>query len=549
MSRRVSVGLLCAVVVAGAVLRLYGLSAKSLWLDEAMSWQMQRFPAHEIVERCADHVGTHPPLYFVMLHFWTRIFGESEIAMRSLAAVTGIAVIPAVYFMMRALMLFPRLDSRVVCHQRASWAGLLAAALVAVSPLHIHLSQQVRGYSLAVLLVALTTIALLHALRGSGGTALATTSLSHPTHNAPHVGSAVGRGMYGAWAAFVVFAAGAAYTSHLAVVSIVAQCAFAAGYVVWSARHGAGGRARNKRLAFLFAALVALAVAYAPWVPRLFAQSQSLRESWHLQKTASEVADTFYGALVSTPVERLEDQGVGAWIAMAAVAGALVAQWRSRSWGGRYLALAGALPAAFLIGFSLMSSRAIVESRYLVFAQLHWLCAAAGISAACRGMVLRTVAGAALAAFSIGACADSWPELGHSSSPDMRGAAEYIHEHRQAGDMAVARGSNVFFELSYYLRGDAAPLLAAANHSRGGMFGLEHFADDDLITFAELLAQRPAGAWIVESETFAAIGSKNMASPSPRQWETVSRRSFTSDYNFERPIVVSYLRPRSKEGG
>lgn len=155
---------------------------------------------------------------------------------------------------------------------------------------------------------------------------------------------------------------------------------------------------------------------------------------------------------------------------------------------------------------------------------------------------------ARLVAFSAGACADCWPEIGPSASPDMRAAAAYVLERRQPDELVVARGSHVFFGLSYYLRQTETPLLAVAQHGRDGMFGMEHLVDNELITFAELAVRRPAALWIVDSATFATIASKNMAAAPASEWSTVTTRSFASDYNFEQPILVSYLRPRSRGG-
>lgn len=236
--------------------------------------------------------------------------------------------------------------------------------------------------------------------------------------------------------------------------------------------------------------------------------------------------------------------GAAGCVAAAGVAALLAWQWRSAGWGNNYLALAGALPAVFLLAFSLVSSRGIFDLRYLVFAQLHWLCAAAATVANCRGALVRGAAAGALALFSLGACADCWPELGPSANADMRGAAAYIREHRRPNEMVVARGSNVFFELSYYLRGDGAPLLAVERRDRTGMFGSAHLADDELITFAGLAARRPAAVWLVDSPTFAGVASKNMAPTARSQWQALSQESFASDFRFEQPIVVSYLRPR-----
>ena len=324
MSRRANCILLGTIIVAGAALRFYGISSKSLWLDEALSWRMQQFSVGEIVERCGDAAGTHPPLYFVVLHFWTRAFGDTEAAMRSLAGLLGTALILAVYVLCRALMLFPRRDSRIVCRQRASLAGLLAAALVALSPLHIHLSQQVRGYTLAVLMVLLAAISLLRALSAMPGSAADERGLFNRFR--------AERAAW--WGAFVACAACATYTNHLAVVSVAAQYIFAAAYIASRDRQARGGK-RSTQLFGLIAAGAVLAVAYLPWMPRLLAQSESLRHSWQKRTTAAQCAESVFAALVSTPVERLEPRGATSWASAACVAALMVAAGRSKSWGGK----------------------------------------------------------------------------------------------------------------------------------------------------------------------------------------------------------------------
>jgi uncharacterized membrane protein len=54
---------------------------QSLWRDEAFSILAAERPLGFIVSR----LGFEPPVYYAMLHFWIRIFGESEIATRSLS--------------------------------------------------------------------------------------------------------------------------------------------------------------------------------------------------------------------------------------------------------------------------------------------------------------------------------------------------------------------------------------------------------------------------------------------------------------------------------
>ena len=88
-----------------------------------------------------DH---HPPLYFVLVHWWMQLFPANGYvslwAARSLPALFGVASIPAVYGL--AYLTF-----------RSSLVAQLSAALIAVSPYGIFLTQEARHYALAMLWV------------------------------------------------------------------------------------------------------------------------------------------------------------------------------------------------------------------------------------------------------------------------------------------------------------------------------------------------------------------------------------------------------------
>ena len=95
-SAKTAAGLLAILGVALSV-RLYGLTYHSFWFDEAMSTFWAARPAGYIWQ-----VGTtmaldkHPPLYYLLLHFWTALFGPGDFAVRTLGALIGaLAVLPA----------------------------------------------------------------------------------------------------------------------------------------------------------------------------------------------------------------------------------------------------------------------------------------------------------------------------------------------------------------------------------------------------------------------------------------------------------------------
>lgn len=58
---------------------------QNLWRDEAFSYLLAKKRIIEIISLAAQDFS--PPLYYILLHFWMKIFGTSEIALRSLSLI------------------------------------------------------------------------------------------------------------------------------------------------------------------------------------------------------------------------------------------------------------------------------------------------------------------------------------------------------------------------------------------------------------------------------------------------------------------------------
>jgi mannosyltransferase len=127
---------LLIIIALGAALRIHELDGDSLWLDEAYSIKFAHESPSAIIEIASQDV--HPPLYYLALHYWVLLFGDSETATRLLSALFGILAIPVIY----------KVASRLF--DRAT--GLLAASLLALSRFHLEFSQEARMYSLLCLL-------------------------------------------------------------------------------------------------------------------------------------------------------------------------------------------------------------------------------------------------------------------------------------------------------------------------------------------------------------------------------------------------------------
>ncbi len=101
----------------------------------------------------------HPPLFYVVLHFWQFAAGRSEFAGRFLGLWFGVAGLAAIY----------RLGLEVTHPAKRrnglSWLAVAAAALAATNPFLIGFGQQVRMYTLVVFLAIVSCYLLLRIAR------------------------------------------------------------------------------------------------------------------------------------------------------------------------------------------------------------------------------------------------------------------------------------------------------------------------------------------------------------------------------------------------
>lgn len=129
--------LLPAILVIAAFLRFYGLDRTSLWYDEAVSWDQSRGSFAALLSSVA--MDNYPPLHNILLWLTMPVAGDNEFALRLPSAVLGVLAVWLIYLTGRAL---------VGETQGGKFAGLLAAALLAVSPFHIWYSTEARMYAL-----------------------------------------------------------------------------------------------------------------------------------------------------------------------------------------------------------------------------------------------------------------------------------------------------------------------------------------------------------------------------------------------------------------
>jgi hypothetical protein len=140
------------ITLIGGGLRVFLLANKGLWLDEALSMWISN---HRVVDmlQWIVNIDHHPPLYYLLLHYWTALNGNTASDLRMLSALFGMGTIPIIYLIAKRM-------SGVVM-------GLVAAVLLAVSPFNIRFAQEARMYTLLMFNASVAIYALVRLLTDS----------------------------------------------------------------------------------------------------------------------------------------------------------------------------------------------------------------------------------------------------------------------------------------------------------------------------------------------------------------------------------------------
>src|SRR5690606_3422178 len=121
------------ITLVGGFLRVLLLGAKGMWLDETFSVWLANQTLGEMMQSIV-RIDQHPPLYYLLLHGWAALTGDTAYYARLLSALIGTATIPVVY------LIGKRIAGVAV--------GVGASLLFALSTFNIYYAQEARMYTL-----------------------------------------------------------------------------------------------------------------------------------------------------------------------------------------------------------------------------------------------------------------------------------------------------------------------------------------------------------------------------------------------------------------
>ncbi len=196
-----------ASLALGLWLRFWTPSA--LWLDEALTVNIAKAPLGQIASLLRDDGA--PPLYYYMLHFWMSVFGQSDLATRSMAGIIGVINIPVAWITgYRVGSRWWTLEAAIGAERTerehrgrvTAWAVTL---LIASSPFAVYYDTEARMYGLVILLGTLTVLSYMSLLKRPTvvqalGLALITSALLYCHYWAFYSTAALGAGtLWCAW--------------------------------------------------------------------------------------------------------------------------------------------------------------------------------------------------------------------------------------------------------------------------------------------------------------------------------------------------------------
>lgn len=149
---------LLLILIVALALRLAGINTRPIWYDEAFSLLFSEKGVSAMIsgtlspDLSGNASDIHPLGYYSFLWAWLNMFGKNILSARLCSVTIGLLTVILAYLLGMSLF-------------NDHSFGLLGALGVALSPFHIHYSQEIRMYALMALLLIFATYCVWSGLR------------------------------------------------------------------------------------------------------------------------------------------------------------------------------------------------------------------------------------------------------------------------------------------------------------------------------------------------------------------------------------------------
>ncbi len=363
---------------------------QSLWRDEAYSILISQKPIFTYL-----HLSFEPPLYYIFLHVWMRVFGTSEIAVRSLSLV---AFLIAIFYV-------GKLAKKIY---GSSWLSTFLPICFFLNPMLFYYAFEARAYGWYLAFTVLSTYAY---VEKKWLMYVAATVLGLYTH------------------AYMVFVIGV-QCIHYVVTHIHAR--------IHKTHHTVSDR--------FLPSVIGVGILYIPWIVKMYTDIPRLKQSWYFpvdtQLFKSVLGNIFLG---------YEGTPWNLWIFMQRVSFVLIVcsliaifRKKDRSFT-YYFFLLLYVPLITILAISVY--KPLYVMRYMIPATVAEVFLITAAIASIKNQTIQKIIGTLLCTFLVGF--SFWFAPNHKK-PDIRSVMAEINTLQRKQDAIFVDDALILYEAMYY---------------------------------------------------------------------------------------------------
>lgn len=365
---------------------------QSLWRDEVFSVYMAARPISFFI----THLDFEPPFYYLLLHFWTKLFGMSEIAGRSLSLLAFAGATGIIIFWSEKLF-------------KKHWLSWWLPIFFFFNPMLLYYAMELRTYGWYIFFATLSLFA-------------------------------YDQRRWLLWAVATVLG----FYTHTFLVIVPFALTL---HYLFSQRKKLFGHGLRASIADpMIRALIVVGLCIAPWLIKIGIASAKLRQSWYfpvdINLITSVLGNLFLG-YEGTPWYLWSFTKILSIIILAASIVALVTKKTSRVAAPLFIQVY--VPLIIVIGISFF--KPMYVNRYMIAVTIAQVILIALALYAIRNPIIQKIAAALCLMFILGF--NVWYPPLHAKT-DIRETVRQVNALKSPTDVIMTDSPLVFFETMYY---------------------------------------------------------------------------------------------------
>jgi len=479
------------ILLVSAVVRIYNLTAISLWHDEAFSALLIRYDLREMLYRIG--LDVHPPFYYLILRIWSFVFGGSLFSLRMFSVFFSILIILSVYlFVIQAF--------------KNKKLALFSSAVTALNCFQIQYAQEARMYSLGAFLIIISSYFLLKALERKKSPLLW-------------------------WTLYTISIIAGIYTHYYIFFSILAQGIFLLYYIFKKSRFNISLWLKNQNFQLGAIAYLTAAISFLPWLKIFLRQLNQVQESyWIPAMNIWSVPCTFYKLNTGVGIDASKS-GLLLIGMMIVIITAIIYALKKNKTPAKWLVLA-LVVVPFLASTAMSLRTSIYLDRYFIFVSVFYIILICSAILKVKNKFIRQCLIIITILGSVICFIHYWNDLNIKEKPGMAGAASYLNQEVKPGDKIYVGSSFVYFTFKYYNKTPARPLLFVPGE-------LLHFSGTALLSPEDIInnfnqAKKNDIVWMINTTGFG-----NYQPTVPNNWIKQKEKKFQEARAYQGWIIIT----------